>query len=227
VTHQIILDAAKGREFEIAVRYCGLSEGRRGKGHNQSCPFCEGRDRFWFYPEHGTFHCRMCGFAGNIITLLRAVNGISYWQALETLADEVGVFLHKCEKRTKRVPTRAIWGDFSKRLTLAMLVLNHLRFVPGTEGVDFEAADIEETERHARELVNCELYDIVRLLAVEKYAGDTRKAWVVLECLHSGADIPSVLRKHIVDWSIQEIRTQGMMERMKLEKEIELELERR
>ena len=45
-----------------------------------------------------------------------------------------------------------------------------------------------------------------RLLAVEKYESDTRKAWVGLDCLYTGKDIKSALRNYNVDKMIQEIR---------------------
>jgi len=94
---ELILDFAAGNELELAGRYCGITVGKansfrgfRAEFH-MPCPFCAGKDRFWYSARRKRFYCRQCRFNGNIIDLIMAVNGISYWKALETLAAEFGV----------------------------------------------------------------------------------------------------------------------------------------
>jgi len=220
----LILDAVKGREFELACRYCGIAEGKRGdKEHHQPCPFCTGKDRFWFYPEHRTFHCRQCGFNGNLITLMMTTNAITYRQALETLSVETGILLPEKQKRTPRAPLSAIWGQNrdDARMTIACLVLVHLQFVPATDGIDFQTATIETVRQYASRLLDYRLEQIVELLAIEKYAGDRQKAWIVLECLYTGKDIAPALREYNINREIVKLRMFAMTERRKLELEIE------
>ena len=227
----LILDAIKGREFELALRYCGLTEGQRGdKEHHQPCPFCTdpGKDRFRFYPAHGTFHCRQCGFDGKILKLLMATNGITERKALETLASETGILLPKRPKRTQRSPIQTAYerNQNDARMTIAMLLLAHLRFVPGTDGIDFEAATIETTRRYAETLTEYPLYQLVGLLATERCAGDRQKAWAALDCLYNGTDPKPRLREINFNRTINEIRIFTAKEHQKLEMEIAAEIER-
>ena len=132
----LILEAVHGREFELAMRYCGLSEGRRGdKERHQPCPFCQGKDRFNFSEKHRAFFCRRCGFGGNLIALMMAVNGISYRKALETLASETGVLLPEWKPTADRSKTLPLLWEKNRndsRMTITSLVLVHLRFVPAS-----------------------------------------------------------------------------------------------
>ena len=233
----LILEAARGRELEFAVRYCGVSESRHGdREHHQACPFCAGKDRFWFSPRYRMFFCRQCGYKDTIIGLLKDTNGITFQKALETLAYETGVDLPKWTPKTPRAQTSAIWEGFRRqgtdekrqedRMTIAMLTLAYLRFVPATDGIDFLEADFETTRKYAERLVDRQFHEIVELVANLKFAGDKPKAQVVLDCLYTGKDITAALREFNVNRAIQNIRSQAMKEHWKLEKEIETELEK-
>ena len=79
------------QEFDLAKNLFGLTEGRNSREHNQPCPICrDGTDRFWFNPEKRTFHCRKCGFGGDIIALAEKVFGLQFSEAFDKIADTAG-----------------------------------------------------------------------------------------------------------------------------------------
>ena len=223
----LILDATNGREFDIAQRYCGIAPGRCGdREHHQPCPFCEGKDRFWFYPKTGTFHCRQCEFGGNIIDLLITVNRLTFRQAIEILAADLGIILPEPQKHARSPQKTTLWSDWENsrqdaRMTIASLTLAYMRFVPATDGVDFLEATLETTREYAIQLVDYPLREIVEMLAINKCQGDRQEAWLVLDCLYTGKEIKSALVKHRVERAIQEIRMFVLKERRSFEKEIE------
>ena len=232
----LILEAARGRELEFAIRYCGLTEGI-GKEHRQPCPFCKGETRFLFIAkprncDYALFVCRQCGRGGSILNLLIATNRITYQNALETLASEVGLTLPDKPQKTQRESLRAVWeaNRNDARMTIASLILVHCRFLPATDGVDFLEADIETIRKYAERIVKYPLNDLIRLLATQMYGGDYQKAYIALECLYHGKDIASALRKYNVDRAIQNIRMFANREEQnfveKMEKEIQTELEK-
>lgn len=69
--------------------------GRDGKGREEyagPCPLCGGRDRFrcWGHPE-SRYWCRGCGASGDVVQLLRQVDGLDFGGAVRELAVMVGV----------------------------------------------------------------------------------------------------------------------------------------
>ena len=111
-------------------------------------------------------------------------------------------------------------------MTIASLVLAYVRFVPAMDGIDFREASIETTREYASRLTGYTLRELVNVVAISRYAGDTQKALVVLDCLYNGRDWRHELRELNVNREIQEIRMFAMKERRELEKEIELEIEK-
>ncbi|KAF1079413.1 MAG: hypothetical protein GQF41_4293 [Candidatus Rifleibacterium amylolyticum] len=45
------------------------------------CPVCGGNDRFTFWPDRGRYYCRGCNKSGDIIDLIRNVDGLSFIEA--------------------------------------------------------------------------------------------------------------------------------------------------
>jgi hypothetical protein len=81
----------RGREFDIAKELFGMTDGDNRKEHNQPCPVCrEGTNRFWFSPERRTFHCRKCGFGGDIIRLAEKVFDLTFREAFDKIANAAG-----------------------------------------------------------------------------------------------------------------------------------------
>ena len=228
----LILDATKGHEFDLAMRYCGIAPGKRGdREHSQPCPFCEGDDRFYFVARLGRFFCRRCGFGGSIIDLLIAVNSLTYWQAIELLAAEFGIILPKSQKCARSPQKSTLCVDWEKdrndaRMTIASLALAYMRFLPATDWVDFREASIETTREHASRLIDNPLREIVNMVAIMKHQGDMQKAWIALDSLYTGKDVKSELLELNFNRVIQEIRMYSLKEHRELEKEVELELER-
>ena len=114
----LILDAIQGREFELALRYCGLTAGQRGdKEHHQPCPFCGGKDRFYFRKDKKKFACRQCGYsiakelniAIVVVTHVKkgakdeeGTSGVMGSKALPAIADVVMVLRRKWNKTDEK-----------------------------------------------------------------------------------------------------------------------------
>ncbi|MBU1108140.1 MAG: toprim domain-containing protein [Candidatus Riflebacteria bacterium] len=45
------------------------------------CPVCGGKDRFTFWPDRSRYYCRGCNRAGDLIDLIRRVDGLNYYEA--------------------------------------------------------------------------------------------------------------------------------------------------
>lgn len=45
------------------------------------CPVCGGKDRFTIWPDRGRYYCRGCNKSGDIIDLIRNVDGLSFFEA--------------------------------------------------------------------------------------------------------------------------------------------------
>ena len=82
-----------GREFELAKELFGLTDGKHRTEYHQPCILsdCDSdNDAFRFNSTEGTFHCRRCGFGGDIIDLAREVLGLSFTEAFGRVADIAG-----------------------------------------------------------------------------------------------------------------------------------------
>ena len=163
---------------------------------------------------------------------MMATNALTFRDAVEILAAELGVILPdkqgKQRKSSKKQPASlyTIWEKDvnDAKMTIASLVLAHLRFVPATDGIDFADADIETTRKYAGRLVGYPLRDIIELLAIGKYECDTQKARIVLEHLYAGTNATNALAEINLCRSIQSIRVLAYKEHRELEKTIEYHL---
>lgn len=80
-----------GREFDIGQSMFGLVDGKDNTSHDQPCPFCGGKDRFHFYPDKGTYHCRNdCRFSGDIFDLAAKKFNVSITEAYDIVAEAAG-----------------------------------------------------------------------------------------------------------------------------------------
>ena len=84
-----------GVAFAIAKTIIGLTEGNKPDDpeHHQPCPIpgCASTDDgFYYRKDKGTFHCRQCGFNGDVIDLVVAVRGISLVEAYDMVAEAAG-----------------------------------------------------------------------------------------------------------------------------------------
>lgn len=60
----------------------------RGRQHAGPCPACGGTDRFWIDTKKQAWGCRHCCTGGDVIQLVRHVDGVGFKEAIEILADE-------------------------------------------------------------------------------------------------------------------------------------------
>lgn len=93
-----------------------ISLKRRGAGDYWGlCPFHgEKTSSFHVRADRGMFHCFGCGRGGNVFTFLMEVEGISFFEALKTLADRAGIEL----------PGSAFSRESEKSRTERDLILN-------------------------------------------------------------------------------------------------------
>lgn len=69
-----------------------------GKNYRALCPFHkEKTPSFTVSPEKGLFHCFGCGVGGNVFTFLMRYEGISFYEALKSLAERYGIPIEEVE----------------------------------------------------------------------------------------------------------------------------------
>ncbi len=69
---------------------------KAGRNYKGLCPFhSEKTPSFMVSPERGTFKCFGCGEGGDVFTFLEKYEGMTFLEALEYLAERVGVKLEK------------------------------------------------------------------------------------------------------------------------------------
>lgn len=87
----------KARIDDVVSQYVTL---RNAGGGSQKglCPFHDEKSpSFNVNPSRGFFHCFGCGEGGDVITFLMKIDGLSFGEAVERLADKVGVVLRREE----------------------------------------------------------------------------------------------------------------------------------
>jgi hypothetical protein len=81
--------AETGQTFAVAQMLCGLNDGRRPDDpeHHQPCPILDCKsDDDGFYSRGSTFHCRKCGFNGDIFDLVGKVHAVIPSVAFDMIA---------------------------------------------------------------------------------------------------------------------------------------------
>jgi DNA primase len=83
---------------DIVGRYVNLKP--RGRLMVGLCPFHkEKTPSFQVNPEMGLYHCFGCGKGGDVFSFIQEMDGLDFREALETLAETVGVELPRYERR--------------------------------------------------------------------------------------------------------------------------------
>jgi DNA primase len=89
----------KARIDDVVGQYVSL---RNAGGGSQKglCPFHDEKTpSFHVNPSRGTYHCFGCNEGGDVIAFLQKVDGLSFVETLERLADKVGVELKRDESQ--------------------------------------------------------------------------------------------------------------------------------
>ena len=87
---------------EVVSSYVTLR--RRGKNYFGLCPFHQEKTpSFSVNSEAQIFHCFGCGVGGNVFTFIMRMEGISFPEAVRTLADSAGITLPEENEDTERL----------------------------------------------------------------------------------------------------------------------------
>ncbi len=72
----------------VAERYTTLkrSSTYNGGEWHGPCPQCGGADRFHVWPQRGRFWCRQCNIKGDVIELVKVLDGVGFKEACERLS---------------------------------------------------------------------------------------------------------------------------------------------
>jgi hypothetical protein len=83
-----MLDRARAVRIEAEVALRGVNLTPNGKQLSGPCPACGGNDRFNVDPYRNLWICRGCREGGDVIKLVRHLDGCSFGEAVELLASE-------------------------------------------------------------------------------------------------------------------------------------------
>jgi hypothetical protein len=83
----MIIDAAKATPIEDEVARRGIKLVGRGERVGP-CPVCGGRDRFSINTKKQIWNCRGCAKGGDIVDLVRHLDGVDFKTAVQTLAGD-------------------------------------------------------------------------------------------------------------------------------------------
>ena len=98
-------------DFVELVREHVPSLKKAGRDFKACCPFHEEKTpSFYVVPSKGIFHCFGCGAGGDLFTFVMRIEGLSYVEAVEKLAERAGVRLVR--------PERALDPQEKERLSL-------------------------------------------------------------------------------------------------------------
>ncbi len=97
---------------EVVSDYVNLKQKRPGDWWG-TCPFHQEKTAsFHVMSDRGMFHCFGCGKGGNVFSFLMEMEGISFFEAVRTLAERVGIQL----RTTQRADDIKKAGDAKDRL---------------------------------------------------------------------------------------------------------------
>jgi hypothetical protein len=83
---ETVIDRARAVPIESEVEARGIRLQGRGPERTGPCPKCGGKDRFSINVQKQVWNCRHCGGGGDIIALVRHLDGLDFRGAVELLA---------------------------------------------------------------------------------------------------------------------------------------------
>ncbi len=103
---------------ELISRYVALKPS--GKGYKGRCPFHpDDTPSFYVSPEKKLWHCFGCGAGGDAIGFLMRIERLSFREALERLAAELGVELRASGERQRLLKVNAAAAAFFREMLRA------------------------------------------------------------------------------------------------------------
>jgi len=95
---EIVRISEKADIVEIIARYVNLK--KSGKNYRGLCPFhSEKTPSFFVNPEKQIFHCFGCGTGGDLFKFLMKIESITFPEAVEKVAKEVGIEINFQKKK--------------------------------------------------------------------------------------------------------------------------------
>lgn len=86
---------------DVISQYVSLKPS--GKNYRGLCPFHKERTpSFTVSPEKQLFHCFGCGVGGNVFTFLMRYEGLSFEEAVRTLAERYGIEVQEAERKREK-----------------------------------------------------------------------------------------------------------------------------
>jgi putative DNA primase/helicase len=111
-----------GREMNLAQQMGIIGEGKaNNEEHHQPCPLdgCASDDDGFYIRKDGSFHCRVCGFNGDLFALVMKHRNVEFPAALQIVADAAGYVgdKPKTKKRTDERKTSHVYhGEDGKEV---------------------------------------------------------------------------------------------------------------
>jgi phage/plasmid primase-like uncharacterized protein len=142
------IERARGVPIASVVKHLRLR--RQGRELIGPCPVCGGTDRFGVHVTKGFFNCRGCKAAGDVIDLVRLLDGCDFLGAVEHLAGGI--------RRDRQAPAhppparqRGDGADARRMLDRAEAIWREAVAIDGTPGAGYLAGrgiDIREVPDH-------------------------------------------------------------------------------
>ncbi len=87
---------------------------RSGRSYRGLCPFhAEKTPSFYVDPDKGVYHCFGCGASGNLFRFVMDTEGVSFREAVEILAQRLGITIEYGDREDRRNPLLRIL-DFAR-----------------------------------------------------------------------------------------------------------------
>ena len=103
--------------YDVVSQYVQLK--KAGRNYKGLCPFHgETTPSFVVSPEKQICHCFGCGRGGDVFTFVQDLEGVSFPEALELLADRAGVKIDKKEVK-KSGPSKSVKDEYFRAQDLA------------------------------------------------------------------------------------------------------------
>ena len=109
IPSEVIDDIRERSDIVEVISELGLPLKSAGKAYKALCPFHnEKTPSFTVSPEKQLFKCFGCDTGGNVITFLQKHEGKTFMEAVEWLADRIGVALPSKDARSRQVSQRRL-----------------------------------------------------------------------------------------------------------------------